>query len=89
MILLNLKTTQGVFMKATAILLAILFIAGCTSREKGMPLEKGTPNYTLAEKLSAKVPELDPDKNQVLATTSTFELTVGDVIDEFVIPIKN
>jgi foldase protein PrsA len=70
-------------MKVIAILLIVFLFAGCTNREKGMPLEKGTPNYTLAEKLAVKVPELDPEQNKVLATTTTFELTVGDVVDKF------
>lgn len=55
----------------------------CSSREPGLSLEKGTTNYELAEKLAKVIPLFNPDENRVLATTKSFEVTVGDVIEKF------
>jgi len=67
-------------MKVVLIALLAFTIMSCTTREKGVALEKGTPNYELASKLAAVDSTLNPDVNKVLATTTNHEITVGDVI---------
>lgn len=67
-------------MKRFLFVLIIFAISSC-ARNENVKLEKGTPNYALAEELAKKVPELDPEKNMILATTNQFNITVGDVMD--------
>ena len=67
-------------MKRFLFVLIIFAISSC-ARNENVKLEKGTQNYALAEELAKKVPELDPEKNMILATTNQFNITVGDVIE--------
>ncbi len=67
-------------MKVVIIALMAFSIISCSTREKGVSLEKGTPNYELATKLANIDSSLSPDINKVLATTTKHEITVGDVI---------
>ncbi len=67
-------------MKVVLIALLAFSIISCTEREKGIALEKGTPNYELASKLAIVDSTLNPVENKVLATTTHHEVTVGDVI---------
>jgi len=62
--------------------LFLILISGCGKKESGIKLEKDTPAYLLAKELSNKLDYLDPDKNNVLASTKNFDLTVGEAIDK-------
>ena len=62
--------------------LVLIMISGCGKKESGIKLEKDTPAYQLAKDLSEKLDYLDPDKNNVLASTKNFDLTVGEAIDK-------
>ena len=57
--------------------------AGCSSRKESAKLVKGTPAYLLAKDLAAKLPSLDPDKNEVMISTNEFTITTGDIIQTF------
>jgi len=73
------KTMQKVFIAIISI--AILFF-GCGKNASEIKLEKGTPAYQFAKDLSAKMPNLDPDKNMVLVSSKSFNLTVGGLVSE-------
>ncbi len=60
-------------------LMFILILAGCSKQIK---LKKGTPVYAFAKEVSAKLPFLDPDKNNVLVSTKKFKTTSGEVMEE-------
>jgi parvulin-like peptidyl-prolyl isomerase len=57
--------------------------AGCSSRKESAKLVQGTPAYLLAKDLAAKLPSLDPDKNEVMISTKEFTITTGDIIQTF------
>ncbi len=57
------------------VLLFVLFVSCGTNESK---LEKGTPAYEFAEKLSEKIPYLDPDENNPLVKTKYFTMTTGE-----------
>ncbi len=59
--------------------LALLLLASCGKKQEGVVLQKGTPAYELATAISAKVPYLNPDKNNVIVTTKDFKITSGGV----------
>ncbi|OQX95668.1 hypothetical protein B6I21_04215 [candidate division KSB1 bacterium 4572_119] len=61
-----------------------LIISGCGTKDGGLKLEKETPEYELAKSLAEKIEYLDPDKNNILVTSTQFDLTVGDVITDLV-----
>lgn len=67
-------------MKIILTALLAFSLVGCSAREQGTSLEKGTPNYELAAKLAKIDSTLNPDENRVLATTTKHEITVGDII---------
>jgi parvulin-like peptidyl-prolyl isomerase len=43
-------------------------------------LEKDSPAYNFAKKISEKVPYFDPDQNNVLVTTNEFKVTTGELL---------
>lgn len=57
--------------------------AGCSSKKESAKLVQGTPAYQLAKDLAAKLPSLDPDKNEVMISTKEFTITTGDIIQTF------
>ena len=63
--------------------MVLMLISGCGKKGTGIKLEKDTPAYELAKTLSEKLDYLDPEKNNVLASTKTFDLTVGEAIKKF------
>ncbi|MBC8181290.1 peptidylprolyl isomerase [candidate division KSB1 bacterium] len=60
--------------------MVLMLISGCGKKETGIKLKKDTPAYELAKTLSEKLDYLDPEKNNILASTRTFDLTVGEAI---------
>jgi parvulin-like peptidyl-prolyl isomerase len=60
------------------LLLAVL-LSGCGKSTK---LKKDTATYRFAKELAAKLPFIDPDKNNVLITTKDFKITTGQVLEE-------
>jgi len=67
-------------MRKMLFVLIALMAVSCTQKQQGAKLEPGTPNYELAMELSEKVEWLNPDQNMVLATTSIYDVTAGDVV---------
>ena len=63
--------------------ITVLLISGCGKKDAAVKLEKDTPAYQLAKDLAGKLDYLDPDKNNVLVSTSKFDITVGEVIGKF------
>ena len=63
--------------------ITLLFISNCGKKNAAVKLEKDTPAYQLAKDLSGKLDYLDPDKNNILVSTTKFDITVGDVIGKF------
>ncbi|MGD9489664.1 MAG: peptidylprolyl isomerase [Calditrichaceae bacterium] len=66
------------------IVLLVLFSAmlfSCSQKEKSVKLEKGTPAYQLGVDISTKLAYLDPEKNEVLASSSEFDITAGEVLE--------
>ncbi len=61
--------------------LATLIIA-CGKKASEVKLKKGTPAYQFAKDLAAKMPDLDPEKNKLLVSSKSFNLTVGGLISE-------
>lgn len=55
----------------------------CGKQQQGVALQKGTPEYDLAQNLSEKVPYLDPEKNVVLVSSDNFNVTTGEVVKMF------
>lgn len=60
--------------------LLIALILGCGKQSGGHRLKKGTLAYETAKELVMKVPNLDPEKNQIVATCIYFNISTGDVI---------
>jgi len=70
-------------MKKIIIIALILAVgaAACSSKKpEGTKLNQTAPGYKLAKDLTAVLPIFDPDKNAVLLTTKSFDVTVGDVV---------
>jgi parvulin-like peptidyl-prolyl isomerase len=61
------------------LLLMALLWSGC---DKTVKLKKDTPAYKFAKELAAKLPYIDPDKNNVLISTKNFKITTGEVLEE-------
>jgi len=59
------------------VMFALLF-AACSGSNSNK-LEKGTALYDLAKSISEKVPELNPDKNQLLVNGKDIKISVGDL----------
>lgn len=59
----------------------ILILSGCSKKIKTVKLKEGTPAYQLAKELSMKWAPIDPDENQVLASTTRFQISSGDVVE--------
>ncbi len=62
------------------LLISALLISACGKNGKIVKLKKDTPAYQLAKALSEKLPYLDPDKNNPLATSKEFTISTGEVI---------
>ncbi len=62
-----------------SMLLALIF-SSCEKNGKTVKLKKDTPAYQLAKALSEKLTYLDPDKNNLLATSKGFNISTGEVI---------
>jgi len=60
--------------------LVLLVVSACSSKKESFAIKAGTPAYQLAKDLTAIIPYLDPDKNNVLISTSRFEITTGEVL---------
>jgi parvulin-like peptidyl-prolyl isomerase len=60
-------------------LFLVLLWSGCS---KSVKLKKDTPAYRFAKELAAKLPYVDPDKNNVLISTKQFKITTGEVMEE-------
>jgi len=58
----------------------ILLAIGCGNDHSEFKLQKETPSYELAEKISAKLPYLDPEENNVLVASNKFNITSGEII---------
>jgi len=69
-------------MKRTMVLFAAAALLGaaCTPKAGKFTLKPGTPAYELAQGLAKISPALAPDKDTVLATTKTFNVTAAEVI---------
>jgi len=80
--LLNLKEMPLKKIFIACILIAAVG-AGCSSKKESAKLVQGTPAYQLAKDLAAKLPSLDPDKNEVMISTKEFTITTGDIIQTF------
>jgi len=66
------------------LLIISVFLFSCGGGgEKATKLKPGTKEYKLAQKLAKKVPKLNPDENNVLASSKSFKLTTGDVITKW------
>ncbi len=73
-------------MKKALIALAVLTIAlaACSSKAPSSSRPAaGSPVYTMAKEMAAKLPALDPDKNTVLVETAGFVVTTNDVLQMF------
>jgi len=66
-------------------IIVILFGLGllwtCGQKQELFRLKEGTPAYQLAQELAKILPELDPAKDHVLATTKYFRITAAEVIN--------
>ncbi|HEX9934242.1 MAG TPA: peptidylprolyl isomerase, partial [bacterium] len=60
-------------------LVLILMLSGCGKSPK---LKKDTPAYRFAKEVAAKLPYLDPDKNNVLVSSKKFKITTGEALNE-------
>lgn len=60
--------------------LCILMISGCGKKESPVTLTQDDPAYLLGKDLSMVLSILDPDSNQVLATSKYFDITAGEVL---------
>ena len=63
-------------MKRTLIITMVIF--SC-AKDTGR-LEKDSPAYNFAKKLSEKVIYFDPDQNNILVTTRYFNTTTGELL---------
>jgi parvulin-like peptidyl-prolyl isomerase len=61
-------------------LLFTFFVFGCSKGGDEAGFKKGAPAYKLAKELSSILPLLDPEKNAVLISANTFEVTTGEII---------
>ena len=69
--------------KILIVCILIAAVAGCSSKKESAKLVQGTPAYLLAKDLAAKLPSLDPDKNEIMVSTKEFTITTGDIIQTF------
>jgi parvulin-like peptidyl-prolyl isomerase len=63
-----------------ALVLAVCASACSSKKAEGTKLGQTAPAYKLAKDLTAVLPIFDPDKNAVLLTAKSFDVTVGDVV---------
>ena len=67
-------------MKAKYVFLLILGLLMFVCSRDSSKLEKGTPEYEFAQKISETLPYFNPDQNRVVATTKNFKITTGEVL---------
>jgi parvulin-like peptidyl-prolyl isomerase len=67
-------------MKAKYVFLLVLSLLLFICSRDSSKLEKGTPEYEFAQKISEKLPYFNPDQNKVVATTKNFQITTGEVL---------
>jgi parvulin-like peptidyl-prolyl isomerase len=63
------------------ILLGVCLLWNCGKKQELFKLKEGTPAYQLALNISKIIPELDPTKDKVVATTKYFNITAAEVIN--------
>ena len=61
-------------------ILIVFLVMACSSKGEDFKLIEGTEAYQLAKDLSATLPSLDPDLNNVMISTNEFNVTTGEVI---------
>lgn len=61
-------------------IISSVMMFSCSKQKETVKLEAGTPAYQLAKDLSQMVPYLDPDSNKILASTNSFEVSTGEII---------
>jgi len=62
-------------------LLASLAVFSCTKEPDVVVLDQSSTAYTLAKELAGKLPALDPDENQVIASSAQFRISAGELVD--------
>jgi foldase protein PrsA len=69
------------------IIVFVLFLSfpliSCSQEPKETKLKEGMPAYQLAKDLSLILPVLDPDVNTALISSNNFQITTGEVIQNF------
>ncbi len=60
----------------------LLLLAACDSGKQTAQLEKESSAYKLAQDLSAKLADIDPDKGKTIVTTNDFVVSTNDVVLE-------
>jgi parvulin-like peptidyl-prolyl isomerase len=63
------------------VLIGICLLQIYCNKQEVFRLKEGTPAYQLAQNLSKIIPELDPTKDQLVATTKYFDLSAAEVIN--------
>jgi parvulin-like peptidyl-prolyl isomerase len=58
----------------------VCLVLSCSPEGEDFRLKEGTEAYQLAKDLSLTLPSLDPELNKVLISTTTFDVTTGEVI---------
>ncbi|MFC1502279.1 peptidylprolyl isomerase [bacterium] len=78
-------------MKKIVVLLMLFLIAFIVCGKKGeiVMLEKDSPGYILGKQIAPKLPMMDPDSNQVLATTKTFQVSAGEALQTINLAMGN
>lgn len=61
-------------------LLTMVLVLGCGKKQSDFKLEKDTPAYQLALKVSETIPYLDPEKNNILISSKEINITTDEVI---------
>jgi len=68
-------------MRRSLIFVLIVFsFVMCSKKPEEVKLKKETRAYNLAQDLSAIIPELNPDVNQVIVSTDNFNITTGEIV---------
>ncbi len=64
-----------------ACLFILLIITSCTKRPAPLVLQKESPAYQVGKKIGLKHPFMDPDSNQILASSKYFQISSGEMLD--------
>jgi len=76
----DLIVQKGDLMKTKYVVLLALGLLLLVCSRDTTKLEKGTPEYEFAQKISEKVHYFNPDQNNVVATSKDFRVTTGEVL---------